>query len=300
VKDDSDEEEEDLANVKEDKNYIGEHVFLTSNPYEEEEDVEETDPAKGSDLDCQQITQKDSSLMNTTINDRRKLNAIKKHNAFRLRNQLLKVKGKEELPLHIPVHLDIEQQSIQEPVRDNSSSPYCTERLVATEYYNQCLTDVHNSSNISIEKKAEKLHVQDSLTNLIGDDKYSNYNDGSSSRNKLNDNYDNDDQHLHQNEDFNHHQLQESPLTLLQNTQFNSSGFKADPRRQLDNEHEQESLDDSDDIYTQNLFQLAHQQSMLLEQHEYSLQVHYLCLIGRGYVFYVGHVDKIMKPFSML
>jgi hypothetical protein len=28
--------------------------------------------------------------------------------------------------------------------------------------------------------------------------------------------------------------------------------------------------------------------------------VHYLCLIGRICVFYVGHVDKIMKPLSML
>jgi hypothetical protein len=28
--------------------------------------------------------------------------------------------------------------------------------------------------------------------------------------------------------------------------------------------------------------------------------VHYLCLRGWIYVFYVGHIDKIMKPFSML
>jgi hypothetical protein len=28
--------------------------------------------------------------------------------------------------------------------------------------------------------------------------------------------------------------------------------------------------------------------------------VHYLFLIGRVYVFYGGHLDKIMKPFSML
>jgi hypothetical protein len=28
--------------------------------------------------------------------------------------------------------------------------------------------------------------------------------------------------------------------------------------------------------------------------------VHYLFIIGRVYVFNVGHVDKIMKPFSML
>jgi hypothetical protein len=28
--------------------------------------------------------------------------------------------------------------------------------------------------------------------------------------------------------------------------------------------------------------------------------VHYLCLTGWVYVFYVGHIDKIMKPFSML
>jgi hypothetical protein len=28
--------------------------------------------------------------------------------------------------------------------------------------------------------------------------------------------------------------------------------------------------------------------------------VHNLCLIRRVYVFYVGHVDKIMKPFSIL
>jgi hypothetical protein len=28
--------------------------------------------------------------------------------------------------------------------------------------------------------------------------------------------------------------------------------------------------------------------------------VHYLCLRGWVYVFYVGHIDKIMKPFSML
>jgi hypothetical protein len=27
--------------------------------------------------------------------------------------------------------------------------------------------------------------------------------------------------------------------------------------------------------------------------------VHYLCLRGWVYVFYVGHIDKIMKPFSM-
>jgi hypothetical protein len=27
--------------------------------------------------------------------------------------------------------------------------------------------------------------------------------------------------------------------------------------------------------------------------------VHYLCLFGRVYVIYVGHVDKIMKPYSM-
>jgi MFS family permease len=27
---------------------------------------------------------------------------------------------------------------------------------------------------------------------------------------------------------------------------------------------------------------------------------HYLCLRGWVYVFYVGHMDKIMKPFSML
>jgi hypothetical protein len=28
--------------------------------------------------------------------------------------------------------------------------------------------------------------------------------------------------------------------------------------------------------------------------------VHYLCLRPWVYVFYVGHIDKIMKPFSML
>jgi hypothetical protein len=28
--------------------------------------------------------------------------------------------------------------------------------------------------------------------------------------------------------------------------------------------------------------------------------VHYLCLTGWGYLFYVGHTDKIMKPISML
>jgi serine protease inhibitor ecotin len=28
--------------------------------------------------------------------------------------------------------------------------------------------------------------------------------------------------------------------------------------------------------------------------------VNYLCLTGWIYVFYVGHIDKIMKPFSML
>jgi hypothetical protein len=28
--------------------------------------------------------------------------------------------------------------------------------------------------------------------------------------------------------------------------------------------------------------------------------VHYLCLRGWVYVFYVGHIDKIVKPFSML
>jgi hypothetical protein len=28
--------------------------------------------------------------------------------------------------------------------------------------------------------------------------------------------------------------------------------------------------------------------------------VHYLCLRGLVYVFYLGHIDKIMKPFSML
>jgi hypothetical protein len=28
--------------------------------------------------------------------------------------------------------------------------------------------------------------------------------------------------------------------------------------------------------------------------------LHYLCLGGLVYVFYVGHIDKIMKPLSML
>jgi hypothetical protein len=232
------EKEEGAVDMNGDKNYIGEHVFLTSNPYEEDE-VDETNIVKYSE----QIIQKDSSLMSDIINDRRKLDAIKKHNAFRLRNQQLKIKEKE-LPLQAPEGLDTEEHSAhKEEDRGNDSSNS---------------SNVANTNDVLIDKNAVNIHVQDSLTNLIGDDKYSNHNDSISNKKNTKDNHSYDPR---QHRDLSHHQLQESQPPRDRITHFDSTRNKVDSRKQLEKEQERVSLDDdSDDIYTQKMFEMAHQQ----------------------------------------
>lgn len=196
--------------------------------------------------------------MSNKSSNKSKLDAIRKHNASRLRYHQLKNKEKDEISSQLPEHIITEQQSThQEQGRDSSS----------------ILREVDSINNVLIHKDTTNIHVQDSLTNLITDDKYKSHNDSSSSKKRLNNDHSFDDhQYPSQNKSLHHHQQQSQP-TSDQNMQLISCDTNAESGNQLGHKQERELLNNEfDDMYTRSLFHNAHQQSLLLEEHEYSLQ----------------------------